>query len=174
MEKEDLNASTKEPNMSAEETIEGQIRNAFPDCSVHFYKISEYVSLIYVDVTRKEGMILLLVAEQNTKIRRRPEEPDNVTWHMRNTPSIEEDSLLAMADGVVVCYGASFEEGEIWEQSTGNNRKGSYRRFAGTEGLVETHLGFDEIKTTFTESNLRAFFNGEALEDTCDYQPQRD
>jgi hypothetical protein len=153
------------------DSIKGQILNVFPDMSVTFNNHSEGAEfpiwIAYLECAKANRYLsILVVTEANIKIRRMGN-PRNATWTICSS---REEDLLAMSDAVLVCYGEAAEGGEIWDESTGNKRKGSYRRLAAIKDIKANEFGgYDEVFTTFTEANIKSLWELKPLSDRCDY-----
>lgn len=173
--------------LSLKETIEGQIRHVYPDAIVIMNVVGgeanfPIASLGLCMPEFKAGVIvtgrnqltdILVVCESNVKYRFEDVNGQRrATWYLRSgLPEYKLPiDMLKQSKGVLVVYGPAGDGGELWFESTGNERKGSYRRLAYTKDLkqLRTNL-FDEIDTTFTEHNLELFYKDLLLENKSDY-----
>lgn len=157
------------------DTVNGQIRNAYPGAQIIWKKAggteTHPLYSIAVQVEGSEKVLLILyVREDDITSRRKFPDLDNASWLIRDG---NEKDLLASHDAVLVSYGVAGDGGEIWESSSGNNRKGSYRRLQYTRKLYKALSGYLEIPYTFTEHNIRLMVEGKPLEDVCDHTNSR-
>jgi hypothetical protein len=107
---------------------------------------------------------LLVIRVDNVLYRFLYGSSDDATWYVPGGVDVNE------FEGVWVFYSPAEVKGEIWEESTGNNRRSDYIRLAHRADLVR--LGnsglYSEIPTLSTERNLRLWILGQPLIDRKD------
>lgn len=154
------------------ETLNGQIKTARPDLEVNYEFIQgrepgEFpIWMIYAHDFKSRTYVAFLIITEANIVQRRGANKRNATWTIRQD---DWESLLKEADAVVVCYGESSKGGEFWEESSGNDRKGSYRRLSRTDKVTGKDCEFNEIYTCFSEENIKCIWTENPLTDLCDY-----